>query len=101
VKDFLELGADKQHSVWQRVADVRQRLERELARPASTLGWTRGGGGQTVPHAHVHVILRYDDVLPPKPYRRLRPAMTACAPNPIFALSPKWRLDLLSPSRRS
>jgi diadenosine tetraphosphate (Ap4A) HIT family hydrolase len=68
VSDFFELSADEQHAVWQRVAEVRQRLAQELAPAGFNVGLNAGrAAGQTVPHAHVHVIPRYDgDVSDPR-----------------------------------
>jgi diadenosine tetraphosphate (Ap4A) HIT family hydrolase len=65
VSDFFELSADEQHAVWQRVAEVRQRLTQEFAPAGFNVGLNAGrAAGQTVPHAHVHVIPRYDGDVP-------------------------------------
>jgi diadenosine tetraphosphate (Ap4A) HIT family hydrolase len=68
VADFFELSANEQHSVWERVAEVRQRLAQEFAPAGFNVGLNAGSAaGQTVPHAHVHVIPRYDgDVSEPR-----------------------------------
>jgi diadenosine tetraphosphate (Ap4A) HIT family hydrolase len=68
VPDFFELSADEQHAVWQRVAEVRQRLAQDFAPAGFNVGLNAGSAaGQTVPHAHVHVIPRYDgDVSDPR-----------------------------------
>lgn len=57
-----------QRQVWQLVADVRAALETELRPHGFTIGVNDGrAAGQTVPHAHVHVIPRFEgDVLDPR-----------------------------------
>jgi diadenosine tetraphosphate (Ap4A) HIT family hydrolase len=65
VSDFFDLDADEQRAVWQQVAEVRQRLAEEFAPAGFNVGLNAGSAaGQTVPHAHVHVIPRYDGDVP-------------------------------------
>jgi diadenosine tetraphosphate (Ap4A) HIT family hydrolase len=65
VSDFFDLDADEQRAVWQQVAEVRQRLVEEFAPAGFNVGLNAGSAaGQTVPHAHVHVIPRYDGDVP-------------------------------------
>jgi diadenosine tetraphosphate (Ap4A) HIT family hydrolase len=42
VSDFFELSADEQHAVWQRVAEVRQRLAQEFAPAGFNVGLNAG-----------------------------------------------------------
>jgi diadenosine tetraphosphate (Ap4A) HIT family hydrolase len=59
--DFFQLDHDEQAAVWRLVADVRQRLFAELSPAGFNVGLNAGAAaGQTVAHAHVHVIPRYD-----------------------------------------
>jgi diadenosine tetraphosphate (Ap4A) HIT family hydrolase len=65
VSDFFDLPADEQAAVWRLVAEVRQRLEAEHGTDAFNVGLNAGdAAGQTVPHAHVHVIPRYAGDVP-------------------------------------
>jgi diadenosine tetraphosphate (Ap4A) HIT family hydrolase len=65
VSDFFDLDADEQRAVWQQVAEVRLRLVEEFAPAGFNVGLNAGSAaGQTVPHAHVHVIPRYDGDVP-------------------------------------
>jgi diadenosine tetraphosphate (Ap4A) HIT family hydrolase len=60
VSDFFDLSADEQSAVWRLVADVRHRLAAEHGAVAFNVGLNAAdAAGQTVPHAHVHVIPRY------------------------------------------
>lgn len=68
VANFFELNADEQSDLWRLVADV-QRALAERERPHGfNVGLNVGAAaGQTVAHAHVHVIPRYTgDVADPR-----------------------------------
>jgi diadenosine tetraphosphate (Ap4A) HIT family hydrolase len=57
--------ADEQAALWRLVAEVRAELARELSPDGFTIGVNDGeSAGQTVPHAHVHVIPRFRDDVP-------------------------------------
>ena len=68
VKSMFDLPAEVQQSLWTLVADVRNHLSDELSPDAFNIGVNDGGAaGQTVSHAHIHVIPRYNgDVLDPR-----------------------------------
>ena len=56
---LFDLPAEVQQSVWQLVAEVRKQLAKEFRPDAFNVGINNGeAAGQTVPHAHVHVIPR-------------------------------------------
>lgn len=58
--DFLALTGVEQQAVWALAVEVAARLRRERAPDGYTLGVNVGAaGGQTVDHAHLHVIPRY------------------------------------------
>lgn len=60
VEGFFELELEEQLGVWELVAEVRGRLARDLSPDAFTVGINDGlAAGQTIPHAHVHVIPRH------------------------------------------
>jgi diadenosine tetraphosphate (Ap4A) HIT family hydrolase len=59
VSSIYELNIDEQTAVWQLVAEVRESLLTGLKPDAFNIGLNDGfAAGQTVPHAHVHVIPR-------------------------------------------
>ena len=59
VSGLFELGEDELRAIWDEVADVRRSLEHEFGVSAFNVGLNDGAAaGQTVPHAHVHVIPR-------------------------------------------
>ena len=63
-----ELPPEVEAGIWETVRQVREHLE-ELYHPAGfSVGVNDGrAAGQTIPHAHVHVIPRYDgDVVDPR-----------------------------------
>ena len=60
VPDFFALSADEQADVWRLVSKVRADLERQFAPDGFNVGLNAGAAaGQTVDHAHVHVIPRF------------------------------------------
>ena len=65
VASIYELSEDEQADVWQLVARVREQLARELDPAGFNIGLNDGtAAGQTVEHAHVHVIPRYEGDVP-------------------------------------
>ena len=65
VTSLFDLPAEVRQSVWALVAEVRSRLADELNPEAFNVGINDGeAAGQTVPHAHVHVIPRYSGDVP-------------------------------------
>ena len=67
-ESLFALAAAVQEDVWRLVGRVRDLLHRELAPTGFTVGVNDGlAAGQTVPHAHVHVIPRFEgDVADPR-----------------------------------
>jgi diadenosine tetraphosphate (Ap4A) HIT family hydrolase len=68
VSSIYELTADEQAAVWSLVAEVRERLLIGLKPDGFNIGVNDGlAAGQTVEHAHVHVIpRRKGDVTDPR-----------------------------------
>src|SRR5436305_599130 len=65
VSSLYELNTEQQSSVWDLVAEVRQRLLVGLKPDAFNIGVNDGvAAGQTVDHAHVHVIPRIAERYP-------------------------------------
>lgn len=59
VASIYELSADQQEAVWQLVSEVRSRLLSGMKPDAFNIGVNDGlAAGQTVPHAHIHIIPR-------------------------------------------
>jgi diadenosine tetraphosphate (Ap4A) HIT family hydrolase len=65
---LFELSAQTQAAMWQLVGEVRHKLNLELTATGFNIGLNDGtAAGQTVMHAHIHVIPRFkDDVLDPR-----------------------------------
>ena len=60
VSDYFELTREEQAAVWALVGEVKVALDRERSPAGYNLGINVGpAGGQTVWHAHVHVIPRF------------------------------------------
>lgn len=60
VSDFFQLTAQEQGAVWRLVAATKEQLDQQRAPAGYNVGINVGAaGGQTVWHAHVHVIPRY------------------------------------------
>jgi diadenosine tetraphosphate (Ap4A) HIT family hydrolase len=60
VASVFDLTPDEQSKLWDLVARVREHLQREHRPDAFTVGINDGlAAGQTIPHAHVHVIPRH------------------------------------------
>lgn len=68
VASLYELPAEEQVELWQLVAQVRSALVEQLHPDGFTIGVNDGeAAGQTVPHAHIHIIPRFvDDVTDPR-----------------------------------
>jgi diadenosine tetraphosphate (Ap4A) HIT family hydrolase len=65
VADIFALSAEDQADVWRLVAAVRERLLAERRPDGFNIGLNVGeAGGQTVAHAHVHVIPRFRGDVP-------------------------------------
>lgn len=60
VRSVFELSTDEYEDVWRLVRRVRELLSRRYEPAGMTVGCNDGeAAGQTVEHAHVHVIPRY------------------------------------------
>jgi diadenosine tetraphosphate (Ap4A) HIT family hydrolase len=68
IPDFFALSSEEQAEVWTLVARVKDDLARELSPDGYNVGLNGGpAAGQTVDHAHVHVIPRFvGDVIDPR-----------------------------------
>jgi diadenosine tetraphosphate (Ap4A) HIT family hydrolase len=66
--DFLALTVDEQLAIWALMAEVRRYIEADRTPDGYNIGINVGDtAGQTVPHAHLHVIPRYHgDVADPR-----------------------------------
>lgn len=65
VASIFDLHDDELQSIWSAVAQVRQQLQQEFKPDAFNIGVNDGAAaGQTVLHAHVHVIPRYAGDVP-------------------------------------
>jgi diadenosine tetraphosphate (Ap4A) HIT family hydrolase len=66
--DFLALTTEEQTAVWALVPAVRRRIESDRLPDGYNIGVNVGdAAGQTVGHAHLHVIPRYQgDVVDPR-----------------------------------
>ena len=66
--DFFELDGTVQSDVWRLLAQLRRSTQESLAPDGSNVGINVGdAAGQTVGHAHVHLIPRYaGDVSDPR-----------------------------------
>ena len=64
----FDLTADEQAALWRLVAEVRAKLQTVFCPEGFNIGINDGqAAGQTVAHAHIHVIPRYsDDVADPR-----------------------------------
>lgn len=60
VADYFSLSPDEQADVWHLVAELKDRLDKERAPDGYNIGVNIGpAAGQTVWHAHVHLIPRH------------------------------------------
>jgi diadenosine tetraphosphate (Ap4A) HIT family hydrolase len=68
IDDLFALTQEEQTAIWALVAPVRQNIEKDRSPDGYNIGINIGAtGGQTVPHAHLHVIPRYSgDVQDPR-----------------------------------
>ncbi|HTP27887.1 MAG TPA: HIT family protein, partial [Anaeromyxobacteraceae bacterium] len=65
VADLFALPPEEQADIWRLVATVRERLVAERRPDGFNIGLNVGdAGGQTVGHAHVHVIPRFRGDVP-------------------------------------
>jgi diadenosine tetraphosphate (Ap4A) HIT family hydrolase len=65
VTSIFGLHPDEQSDIWTLVARVRAHIAQELGTDGFNIGINDGqAAGQTVPHAHVHVIPRYAGDVP-------------------------------------
>lgn len=61
VQSVFDLSSEEQDHLWRFIAAVRERLKQEFNVAAFNFGINDGAvAGQTVPHAHVHIIPRRD-----------------------------------------
>jgi diadenosine tetraphosphate (Ap4A) HIT family hydrolase len=68
VESFLDMTHEEQASVWALVEPVRRNIEKDNSPDGYNIGVNIGAAaGQTIPHAHLHVIPRYaGDVKDPR-----------------------------------
>ncbi len=65
VTSIFELAKDEQEELWRLVSMVRGRLAKEFSPAGFTIGVNDGeAAGQTVGHAHIHVIPRFEGDTP-------------------------------------
>jgi diadenosine tetraphosphate (Ap4A) HIT family hydrolase len=65
VASVFDLGFAERAALWRLVSQVRTQLQGELNPDAFTIGVNDGvAAGQTVPHAHIHVIPRWRGDVP-------------------------------------
>ena len=65
VASVFDLGPAEQGALWQLVSQAREQLRASLHPDAFTVGVNDGvAAGQTVPHAHVHLIPRWKGDVP-------------------------------------
>jgi diadenosine tetraphosphate (Ap4A) HIT family hydrolase len=65
VATLYELSANEQNAVWELVSQVRKQLVTRLAPDGFNIGINDGlAAGQTVMHAHVHIIPRWKGDVP-------------------------------------
>jgi len=59
ILSIFELPPEQQAALWHSVAEVRSRLAQQYGTASFNIGLNDGlAAGQTVPHAHIHVIPR-------------------------------------------
>ena len=60
VASLFDLSLDEQAAIWQLVADARHQLQQRFHPDGFNIGVNDGqAAGQTVMHAHIHIIPRY------------------------------------------
>src|SRR5690242_1703285 len=67
VLSLFDLALEEQTTIWKTVIEAREGLFRDLHPDGFTIGINDGpAAGQTVPHAHIHIIPRFNgDVTDP------------------------------------
>ena len=79
MKSLFDLDAEAQADIWRLVARVRDELQSRFNPDGFNIGVNDGkAAGQTVEHAHVHVIPRFDDDVP-DPRGGIRWILPECA----------------------
>lgn len=65
VASVFDLDDEESREIWSAVAQVRRQLQQEFNPDGFNIGVNDGiAAGQTVPHAHIHIIPRFTDDVP-------------------------------------
>ncbi|MFC1678691.1 HIT family protein [Elusimicrobiota bacterium] len=61
VDDFFDLSNEERLSIWELVETIRKQIQADKSPDGFNIGINAGAAaGQTVPHAHVHIIPRFE-----------------------------------------